>query len=578
MFTRAKSGTMEIGKRKPARLAKVKLKDDSKMEDLMFKKNTKQTSVKTNQTLEQLSDELFTSCLEEDYITSSLDYKKELEAYGLSIEEIAILDEAYVSDLNKNSGGSVKGVDTHLYTYYEDILLLMLKRHNDDNQAVIATFNNSPCSRRRSYSGITKRYKKLAEKLGTALYGDWKDILPLVALIEANKEIPNKEVFEETENKVPTGYVRNVDFGEVQSVHKKESIDFPLGTIISDRMHITDHLTKAQYAQRKKYYSTVHSLFSLLKRGNSPKMSRAVRVSELAYEWKCGVDEVINRIDAFISRGVPIIREDDLVRELKHEDNMCGGISLTDIKVEPVDLEDGASVIRLGVLSDTHYGSPMCQEDLIERFYEIAYDAGVRVFMHAGDLFDGEGVYKGHDFEVISKGFDKNLTHVANIYPKFPDAVTYAIVGNHDHSYISKSGANPLFHLNTLRKDIIYSGIYQANFRINNEFLVNLHHGASGCSRVAPEAYLRRIIGDKQEFLQSLGIMKYDLCVLGHYHIDATVETPFCRKGIFGGGWQGTTAFTRRLNLPTYLGGYIVNLYKLPNTEHYITVEKIAFN
>lgn len=539
----------------------------------MFKKKTKQSAVKTNNT-KGIEGELFISPS-----SAEENYTRQLKEFGLQEEEIAILDKAYNSDYNKSSGGNVKGVDTYLYTYYEDILLLMLKRHNKDNSAVIKIFNASPYSRTRTYSGITKRYKKLAEKLGASLHGDWEDILPIVALIEENKEIPHTETLAETSPlDIPTGYVRNVDFGEVQSVNKKDSIDFPLGTIMSDRMHITDQLTKAQFAQRKKYYRTVYSLFSLLKRGNAPKMNRAVRVSELAYEWNCNTDEAINRIDAFISRGVPITRDGDLVREIKHEDNMCGGISLTDIEITPVDLGDGASVIRLGVLSDTHYGSPMCQEDLIERFYEIAYDAGVRVFMHAGDLFDGEGVYKGHDFEVISKGFDKNLTHVANIYPQFPDAVTYAIVGNHDHSYISKSGANPLFHLNTLRKDIIYSGIYQANFRINNEFLVNLHHGASGCSRVAPEAYLRRVIGDKQEFLQRLGMMKYDLCVLGHYHIDATVETPFCRKGIFGGGWQGTTAFTRRLNLPTYLGGYIVNMYKLPNAEHYITIEKIAFN
>lgn len=540
----------------------------------------------TNSNSETIANELFISG--EPLKPNPTDlYKEQLKAFGLTAEELTILDEVVDSEENKHSGGKISGVATYNYTYYEDILLLMLRRYNDDYNVIIPIFNASPFSRARSYSGLSKRYKKLAQKLGALLDGDWKAILHSVYLIETNQfeEKPVADCGDDVDKNldshlrmIPTSYIRNVDYGAEQSTYKDDSIDFPLGTIMSDRLHITDQLTKAQYAQKKKYYSTVRSLFSMLKRGNAPKMNRAVRVQELAYEWNCKTEEVINRVDTFISRGIPITRNGDLIREIKHEDNMCGGISLTDINIEPVDLGDGASVIRLGVLSDTHYGSPMCKEDLIERFYEIAYDAGVRVFMHAGDLFDGEGVYKGHDFEVVSKGFDKNLTHVADIYPKFPDAVTYAIVGNHDHSYISRSGANPLFHLNTLRKDIVYSGIYQANFRINNEFLVNLHHGASGCSRVAPEAYLRRIIGDKQEFLQQLGIMKYDLCVLGHYHIDAAVETPFCRKGIFGGGWQDTTAFTRRLNLPTYLGGYIVNMYQLPEHEHYITIEKVAFN
>ena len=644
-----------------------------------------------------------------------------LAMVGISTDENNMLNDVLNSEENKHSEKIMNSSGTSCFSYYENVLLLVLKRHAVSYAAIIKIFEADIHCRKRSLESLKSRYKKLNRQLGAGINGSWDDILHVIRPVDPEREEIRKMIeedleeekefyipitsyqgkgyimmFEENAGKIlnyisehpedfkigmskkyndyelvylyfadkvgitpedisqyftdndhvcnirtpknivakiaecdaenwvtakesikkaikgldkedetpiseseqdasakapveteeaehvekeahPTSYIRNVDYGTPQSANKPKP-EFPLGAIFADKMNMSDTITKAQFADKKKYFATVQSLMNILKRNNGLRMNKAVRIGELAFFWGCTIEEATDRVDTFISRGVPVTREGELVRLVLDADNTRGGIELHHIEVPEIDLGNGASVVRLGVVSDTHYGSPMCQESLIEQFYEIAYEAGVRAFVHAGDFFDGEGVYKGQDFEINAKGFDKNLLHVADIYPKFPDATTYAIVGNHDHSYISKTGANPVFHLASIRDDIKYMGIYQANLKVNDEFLVNLHHGAAGCSRVAPESYLRRIINDKQEFLQSIGAEKYDLCVLGHFHIDAEVTTPFCRKGIFGGGWQGTTAFTRRLNLPTYIGGYIVNMYKLPDGEHYITVEKVPFN
>ena len=633
----------------------------------------------------------------------------------LSVDELYLLNKILISKYNKTTELYTSNNGLFQFSCYENILLLMLKRHEVEYSHIHNIFQNSPHCKNRTVEALKSRYKKIMRKLGSIIHSEWDAVIahlyPKIAVNDevmlytdtdfipniSNAGIKDNEAVNETDNfngidisrqvvlnyidaapdrndqsgisikskfsnyelaylyfavkagahadeiaqafrqnnkchtktteevsdvlkqckeekwltakniikqalrdmqdkiicddeketaqnadceshttTYPTSYVRNVDYGEPKGI-KSGSHEFPLGAILADRINMSDSLTQAKYMQ-KKYFATVQSLFSILKRNNTARMNKAVRIPELAFFWRCSAEEATERIDTFIARGLPITRDEDLVRLIHEIDNTKGGIPLKDITAPVNDLGSGASVVRLGVLSDTHYGSPMCEEALIERFYEIAYEAGVRTFVHAGDLFDGEGVYKGQDFEITCKGFDKNLLNVAEIYPKYPDVVTYAIVGNHDHSYITRTGANPIFHLAALRDDIKYLGVYQANLRINNEFVVNLHHGAAGCTRMAPEAYLRRIINDKQEFLQRLGAEKYDLCVLGHFHIDAEVETPFCRKGIFGGGWQNTTAFTRRLNLPPYIGGYIVNMYKLPDEHHHITVEKISFN
>ena len=675
----------------------------------------------SNTEQKKLFDDLFVADAYDAAISRKTIMNPYLEKLGVSPREIEMLETVLNSNDNMHSHNLTTIAGAPQFSYYENILLLVLRRHMLDYETIKVVFDADANCRNRSLNALASRYKRLKRHLGARMSKTWDYILPVVCpkIDPDEPEYYSEKTDDVTENKAeeigeisefgkivldyivsegekisgnayiktsneysdyekvyryndyetvylyfavkaglnnfdiaqrfadmdlvctartpksiaekieaceaddwltaktivknvlrdmqgdedntrrtqaaagnrrpetaqdcelpryPHSYVRNVDYGEPQPTDKKIKPEYPLGAILADRMNMSDTLAKAKFAEKKKYYATVQSLFAILKRNNFARMNKAARISDLAFFWHCAEAEVVERIDTFISRGVPVTREGDLVRLIQDYDNVRGGIQLHKVEAPVVDLGNGASVVRLGVVSDTHYGSPMCEEGLIERFYEIAYDAGVRMFVHAGDLFDGEGVYKGQDFEITCKGFDKNLLHVADIYPKYPDAVTYAIVGNHDHSYITKTGANPIFHLASIRNDIKYLGIYQANLYVNDEFYINLHHGAAGCTRMAPEAYLRRIINDKQEFLQAVGADKYDLCVLGHFHIDAEVTTPFCRKGIFGGGWQNTTAFTRRLNMPPYIGGYIVNMYKLPDGEHHITVEKIAFN
>lgn len=169
---------------------------------------------------------------------------------------------------------------------------------------------------------------------------------------------------------------------------------------------------------------------------------------------------------------------------------------------------------RFGVLTDTHFGSLFTDLGLLNIAYDIFANRGIQTVLHAGDILDGQKVYKGHEFEVSVTGADGQIELCAEQYPYREGITTYFINGNHDRSFWKRSGIDIGPKISTLRPDLVYLGYQEEDIVLGdepNQAVVRLFHPEDG------SAYA--ISYKSQRYISELStISKPHLLVMGHYH------------------------------------------------------------
>lgn len=125
---------------------------------------------------------------------------------------------------------------------------------------------------------------------------------------------------------------------------------------------------------------------------------------------------------------------------------------------------------RIGVISDTHFGSQACLVKESQHFINAAYDEfGVRTFLHAGDILAGDQVYRGQIAELDHWGCQKQCQAAADALPKRDGLEYWGILGNHDVSFVKNAGIDvgkvlesmrPDFHcIGQLKQKIVLNGV-----------------------------------------------------------------------------------------------------------------------
>lgn len=306
-------------------------------------------------------------------------------------------------------------------------------------------------------------------------------------------------------------------------------------------------------------------------------------VSDLAEFWDISEEDALLRIDSLIRHHFPFSRKGHEVSLI--EPKQMFGSGLVNVQIDNVpsrQLAGGVTCTPIGVISDTHYGAKGCAEDLVNEFYCMAHDIyGVRSFFHAGDFFDGSGVYTGQPFEQNFLGFDTQVNEVAWKYPFYTDSKTYAILGNHDEAYLKSAGANILFALHSRRRDIIPVGIYQALVSVNG-FNINLHHVAGSCNSLFPESKLNAVRQRKDQVIDFFDLDYLDLVVVGHLHKTGELFDPNnckVKSIVFGGSFQKANPFSTRIaGVTSAIGGYVANLYRWPDGRKRVDTIPIFFD
>lgn len=233
-------------------------------------------------------------------------------------------------------------------------------------------------------------------------------------------------------------------------------------------------------------------------------------------------ESILRRLYDLVDFGVAMKRDDKfcLVRDLNANDKdrtieqLEKQIDYLIKRNRVTDYNYEGDVVRIGVISDTHLGSIHENLDLLNAAYETFRREGITRVFHAGDITDGEHMRPGHEYEIKIVGFDNQVKHVVERYPRVAGIETILLAGNHDYSFYKHSGADICYQIARFRDDIKYVGVLEADTHIRTKtgsVVVRLWHPLLG------SAY--SISYHPQKYVESLpGGAKPHILVVGNFH------------------------------------------------------------
>lgn len=213
--------------------------------------------------------------------------------------------------------------------------------------------------------------------------------------------------------------------------------------------------------------------------------------------------------------------------------------------------------VKFGSLACTHIGSRYQQTSMMNAAYDIFEKEKVDFVCHSGDFVDGIDVYRGQEHETWSTSADDQVGYAIDHYPKKKGIKTYAVMGNHDESYIRKAGFDPVSSIAAERSDIEYLGQYAGTLKLNNLGInLMLMHGAGGMAyaksyktQKITEGIMGHIVNMARQNEESISSIAPIAMLIGHWHTFCYVshmgtdvisvpclqgQTPFLRRR----GWQ----------------------------------------
>jgi predicted phosphodiesterase len=213
-----------------------------------------------------------------------------------------------------------------------------------------------------------------------------------------------------------------------------------------------------------------------------------------------------------------------------------------------------SETIVFGCISDTHLGNICARKDLLKFAYEIFAQRKVEIVYHAGDIVDGEKVYRGQEYELYAHGLDAQVEDVVKNFPFKTGITTYFISGNHDLSFQKTAGCDIGERIAEKRNDLIYLGQEEQDVILRFgkiSALMRLFHPAGGT------AYA--ISYKVQKAVESYsGGRKPNILLLGHYH---KAEFLPCLRNVLSiqcGTLCGQTPFMRRKSIAAHIGFWII--------------------
>ena len=460
--------------------------------------------------------------------------------------------------------------------YDKDFLLTCIEREYGFND-VSDFFDKNPYLAQRNREGLRFQFYKYKRMRETVEFSDYMEKEYAKAKVPEEKRLPKD---------CDCGVEIDLDpiIPEVNSPEVNEA-DMAIAGHMFENKNMGAVLFSGAYTyKRMKDHTDLYKRFKQKNRqvdSNKPKM---LFVADVARYLNMSNEAATDYVDSMSAVGLPFKREGREVLLIEPDSILGGNMPNFKLDIPSLDIGGGVKCTPIGLISDTHYGAEGCAEDLVRRYYRIAYERfHVRCFLHAGDLVDGNGVYPGQPFEQNRIGFDQQLRMAAELYPYYPDVMTYAIAGNHDESYIKNAGANIINALHLRRKDIVPLGIYQALVSVNG-FHINLHHANGSCGALLPESKLNSIAQRKQYIVDNYGfnVDRLDLVVVGHYHQRGflTDRSKYLVDTLsFGGTFEKPSSFVKRsFDMTNILSGYVAHLYRFPNGKKRIMLTEIPFD
>lgn len=227
--------------------------------------------------------------------------------------------------------------------------------------------------------------------------------------------------------------------------------------------------------------------------------------------------------------------------------------------------EDGW--FRFGLISDQHYGSKYCREDVAEDLYDWFADEGIERVYNCGNWIDGEGHDNAMDLLDECHGMQRQIDYCAAKWPSKPGMTTYFIAGDdHEGWYVKREHVNIGRMLEASRRaegldDLVYMGYVEAYVRLvragndpddrdRASALWLLHPGGGSSKQLSLK--LQNIIASLQ------GGEKPGIAAVGHLHKTGYFET----RGVHGllvPSTKEQDTWMRKAGIDSQIGGWIVD-------------------
>ena len=214
----------------------------------------------------------------------------------------------------------------------------------------------------------------------------------------------------------------------------------------------------------------------------------------------------------------------------------------------------GEQHIRIGVISDTHFGSYNAQYTHLKDFYERCKTAGITDIYHCGDLDDGsERMHAGIQYERHVVGVKAHIDNVVAHYPAITGITSHILGGNHDKSFAKDCGLDIVEEVALRRPDMHYIGLDRAIVTLAPGCRMELRHPGDGCGKTISLKAQGLVDGYASD------TDKPDIMCIGHYHkamylVHRGVHT------LYAGSFCGQTAFMLSKNLLSVVGGWILDI------------------
>ena len=209
------------------------------------------------------------------------------------------------------------------------------------------------------------------------------------------------------------------------------------------------------------------------------------------------------------------------------------------------------------VVSDTHLGNIHQQLHLLNQIYQEAYNRGIKIVLHCGDLVDGNYPNRPEQpRQQFLHGFDEQAGYVVDMYPKVEGITTKYILGSHDETHYKNGQATVSNWVSRCRDDMDYLGQDSAAITING-VKIFMDHPGGGSAQALSYKPQKRI-----EILES--DFKPKILLIGHYHKSYSFVYRNVR-GICVGSCCDTTQFQQKkiLSISKQEKIYIFSISKL---------------
>jgi predicted phosphodiesterase len=281
-------------------------------------------------------------------------------------------------------------------------------------------------------------------------------------------------------------------------------------------------------------------------------------LDELARSVEASPGSVLDAILAEQKAGRNVVRFGDRYTIGKVTAQIARDVALHEWK------SDARGRYRFGVISDTHYGSKYCREEVADELYDWFASEGIRRVYHAGNWIDGE--HPGHGkFDLVDEahGLQNQLDYMVAKYPLRKGITTYYVAGDdHEGWYNQREGVDSGRMLETTARDAGRTDLRYIGYM---ETYVTLRHANSGnesrllvCHPGGGSGYA--ISYAPQKAIESWQPGEKPGCVLfGHWH---KIEYLNVRgvHSIQAGCTKDQDPFARKKRLQYHIGGWIVEL------------------